>query len=120
MLAGYESVQATSEVIGNEAQLLLAPRLPVLGWIFKGKVPATHNATDARWSKWVTLITQQVQIENLSLPGILEVIVNWPECKNFGLSSSSEEEKVTHVEEAPPYNQLLENEKQHSLITDSS
>ncbi|RMC21029.1 hypothetical protein DUI87_01885 [Hirundo rustica rustica] len=34
ILATYEGVQAASEVIGTEAQLLLAPRLPVLGWIF--------------------------------------------------------------------------------------
>ncbi|RMC00280.1 hypothetical protein DUI87_22887 [Hirundo rustica rustica] len=31
ILAAYEGVQATSEVIGTETQLLLAPRLPVLG-----------------------------------------------------------------------------------------
>ncbi|RMC10095.1 hypothetical protein DUI87_12893 [Hirundo rustica rustica] len=42
----YEGVQAASEVIGTEAQLLLAPRLPVLGWMFKGKVPSTYHATD--------------------------------------------------------------------------
>ncbi|RMC11864.1 hypothetical protein DUI87_11990 [Hirundo rustica rustica] len=45
--ATCEGVQAASEVIGTEAQLLLAPRLPVLGWMFKGKVPSTHHATDA-------------------------------------------------------------------------
>ncbi|RMC01643.1 hypothetical protein DUI87_21656 [Hirundo rustica rustica] len=39
ILAAYEGVQAASEVIGTETQLLLAPRLPVLGWMFKGKVP---------------------------------------------------------------------------------
>ncbi|RMB95548.1 hypothetical protein DUI87_27658 [Hirundo rustica rustica] len=38
ILAAYEGVQAASEVIGTEAQLLLAPRLAVLGWMFKGKV----------------------------------------------------------------------------------
>ncbi|RMC20303.1 hypothetical protein DUI87_01150 [Hirundo rustica rustica] len=47
ILAAYEGVQAASEVIGTEAQLLLAPRLPVLRWMFKGKVPSTHHATDA-------------------------------------------------------------------------
>ncbi|RMC19648.1 hypothetical protein DUI87_03209 [Hirundo rustica rustica] len=39
ILAAYEGIQAASEVIGTEAQLLLAPRLPVLGWMLKGKVP---------------------------------------------------------------------------------
>ncbi|RMC02766.1 hypothetical protein DUI87_19956 [Hirundo rustica rustica] len=52
ILAAYEGVQAASEVIGTEAQLLLAPRLLVLGWMFKGKVPSTHHATNATWSKW--------------------------------------------------------------------
>ncbi|RMC19785.1 hypothetical protein DUI87_03349 [Hirundo rustica rustica] len=46
ILAAYEGVQAASEVIGTEAQLLLAPRLPVLGWMFKGMVPSTHHPTD--------------------------------------------------------------------------
>ncbi|GAB0207032.1 hypothetical protein GRJ2_003168800 [Grus japonensis] len=39
ILAAYEGVRAASEVIGTEAQLLLAPRLPVLGWMLKEKVP---------------------------------------------------------------------------------
>ncbi|RMC07301.1 hypothetical protein DUI87_16759 [Hirundo rustica rustica] len=47
ILAAYERVQAASEVISTETQLLLAPRLPVLGWMFKGEVPSTHHATDA-------------------------------------------------------------------------
>ncbi|TRZ08617.1 hypothetical protein HGM15179_018488 [Zosterops borbonicus] len=38
ILAAYEGVQAASEVIGTKAQLLLAPQLPVLNWMFKGKV----------------------------------------------------------------------------------
>ena len=57
ILAAYEGVRAASEVVGTEAQLLLAPRLPVLGWMFKERVPSTHHATDATWSKWVALIT---------------------------------------------------------------
>ena len=48
---------AASEVVGTEAQLLLAPRLPVLGWMFKERVPSTHHATYATWTKWVALIT---------------------------------------------------------------
>jgi len=58
ILAAYEGVQAASEVVGTEAQLLLAPRLPVLGWMFKERVPSTHRDTHATWSKWVSLITQ--------------------------------------------------------------
>jgi len=46
-------------VVGTEAQLLLAPRLQVLGWMFKERVPSMHHATDATWSKWVTLTTQR-------------------------------------------------------------
>ncbi|RMB97696.1 hypothetical protein DUI87_25847 [Hirundo rustica rustica] len=79
ILAAYEGVQAASEVIGTEAQLLLAPRLPVLAWMFKGKVPSTHHATDATWSKWIALITQRARIGNPNCPGILEIITNWPE-----------------------------------------
>ncbi|GAB0209137.1 hypothetical protein GRJ2_003379400 [Grus japonensis] len=44
ILAAYEGVRAASEVIGTEAQLLLAPRLPVLGWMFKERAPSTHHA----------------------------------------------------------------------------
>ncbi|RMB96038.1 hypothetical protein DUI87_27478 [Hirundo rustica rustica] len=47
ILAAYEGVQAASEVVGTETQLLLAPRLPVLGWMFKAEVPSTHHATNA-------------------------------------------------------------------------
>ncbi|GAB0207870.1 hypothetical protein GRJ2_003252700 [Grus japonensis] len=39
ILAAYEGVRAASEVIGTEAQLLLAPRLPVLGSMFKERGP---------------------------------------------------------------------------------
>ncbi|GAB0206689.1 hypothetical protein GRJ2_003134500 [Grus japonensis] len=48
---------------------------------------------------------------------ILEVITDWPEGKDFGMSP---EEEVTHAEEAPPYNKLPENEKQYALFTDGS
>ncbi|GAB0203401.1 hypothetical protein GRJ2_002805700 [Grus japonensis] len=51
ILAAYEGVRAASEVIGTEAQLLLAPRLPLLGWMFKERAPSTHHATNATWSK---------------------------------------------------------------------
>ncbi|GAB0206888.1 hypothetical protein GRJ2_003154400 [Grus japonensis] len=46
ILAAYEGVRSASELIGTEAQLLLAPRLPVLGWMFKGRVPSTDHETD--------------------------------------------------------------------------
>ena len=117
ILAAYEGVRAASEVIGTEAQLLLAPRLPVLGWMFKGRVSSTHHATDATWSKWAALITQRARIGNPSRPGILEVIMDWPEGKDFGMSP---EEEVMRAEEAPPYNKLSESEKQYALFTDGS
>ncbi|KAK4806727.1 hypothetical protein QYF61_007525 [Mycteria americana] len=117
ILAAYEGVRAASEVVGTEAQLLLAPRLPVLGWMFKGRIPSTHHATDATWSKWVALITQRARIGNPNRPGILEVIMDWPEGKDFGISP---EEEVTRAEEAPLYNKLPENEKQYALFTDGS
>ncbi|GAB0203728.1 hypothetical protein GRJ2_002838400 [Grus japonensis] len=85
--------------------------------MFKGRVPSTHHATDAMWSKWVTLITQQAQIRNLSHPGILEVIMDWPEGRDFRISP---EEEVTRAEEAPLYNKLTEDEKQYTLLTDGS
>ncbi|RMC02436.1 hypothetical protein DUI87_20828 [Hirundo rustica rustica] len=102
ILAAYEGVQAASEVIGTEAQLLLAPRLPVLGWMFKGKVPSTHHTTNATWSKWIALITQCARIGNPNRPGIFEIITNWPEGENFGLTDEKEQEQVTRAEEAPP------------------
>ncbi|KAJ7427114.1 hypothetical protein WISP_09528 [Willisornis vidua] len=81
ILAAYEGIQAASEVIGIEAQLLLAPRLPLLNWMFKGKVPSTHHATDTTWSKWIALNTQHAQIGKPSCPGIPEIITNWAEGK---------------------------------------
>ncbi|KAK4826486.1 hypothetical protein QYF61_009559 [Mycteria americana] len=96
-----EETQAFLEVVGTEAQLLLALQLPVLGWMFKGRVPSTHHAIDATWSKWVTLITQQAGIGNPSCPGILEVIMDWPEGKDFRISP---EEEVMCAEKAPLYN----------------
>ncbi|GAB0203384.1 hypothetical protein GRJ2_002804000 [Grus japonensis] len=117
ILAAYEGVRAASEVIGTEAQLLLAPRLPLLGWMFKERAPSTHHATNATWSKWVALITQRARIGSPSRPGILEVITDWPEGKDFGMSP---EEEVTRAEEAPPYNKLTEDEKPYALFTDGS
>ncbi|RMC19152.1 hypothetical protein DUI87_03756 [Hirundo rustica rustica] len=117
ILAAYEGLQAASEVIGTETQLLLAPQLLVLGWMFKGKVPSMHHATD---TTWIDLITQRTLIGNPNHPGILEIITHWPEGETFGLSSEEEEEQVTRAEEAPPYNELPETERQHALFTDGS
>ncbi|RMC15407.1 hypothetical protein DUI87_07598 [Hirundo rustica rustica] len=118
ILAAYERLQAASEVIGTETQLLLAPQLPVLGWMSKRKVPSMHHATDTTWSKWIALITQRTRIGNLNRPGILEIITNWPEGGTFRLSS--EEEEVTPAEEAPPYNELPEIERQYALFAGGS
>ncbi|GAB0184429.1 hypothetical protein GRJ2_000908200 [Grus japonensis] len=85
--------------------------------MFKEKAPSTHHATDATWSKWVALITQRARIGSPSRPGILEVITDWPEGKDFGMSP---EEEVTRAEEAPPYNKLTEDEKPYALFTDGS
>lgn len=117
ILSVFEGVQAASEVIDTEAQILLAP---VLGWMFKGKFPSTHHAADATWSKWVMLFTQLAWIGNPSHPGILKIIMNWPKGENFRLSSEEEEAHMMHAEEAPSYNQVTENEKWHTLFTDSS
>ncbi|GAB0189164.1 hypothetical protein GRJ2_001381700 [Grus japonensis] len=117
ILAAYEGVRAASEVIGTEAQLFLAPRLPVLGWMFKERAPSTHHGNDATWSKWVTLITHWARIGSPNRPGILEVITDWPEGKDFVLLP---EEEVTRAEEATPYNKLTEDEKPYALFTDGS
>lgn len=103
-------------MISREAQLLLAPRLPVLGWRFQGRASSTHHATAASWSKWVTLITQRAQIGNLSHPGILEILMDWPKGKDFRMSP---EEKVTRAEEAPSYHELPDRTK-YALFTDGS
>ncbi|GAB0205175.1 ribonuclease H-like [Grus japonensis] len=85
--------------------------------MFKERAPSTHHLTEATWSKWVALITQWARIGNPNCPGILEVIIAWPEGKDFGMSP---EEKVTCVEEIPLYNKLSENEKPYALFTDGS
>jgi len=56
-------------------------------------------------------------MRNPSRSGILEVIMDWPEGKDFGVSR---EEEVTYAEEAPLYNKLPENEKQYALFRDGS
>ena len=54
---------------------------------------------------------------NLSRPGILEVVMDWPEGKKFGASPG---EEVSRAKEAPPYNELSENEKKYALFTGGS
>ena len=54
---------------------------------------------------------------NLSCPGILEVIMDWPEGKNFGMTPA---EDVSRAKEAPAYSELPENEKKYALFTDGS
>ena len=63
------------------------------------------------------IITQQARIGNPSHPGILAVIMDRPEGKDFGLSP---EEEVTRAEEAPLYKKLPEKKKQYALFTDGS
>jgi len=104
-------------VVGTEAQLLLAPRLPVLSWMFEERVPSMHLATAGTWSKWVTLIKQQAQMGNSSHPAILEVIMDWPEGKGLDVLP---EEQVTRIGEDPLYNKLPENEKLYALFMTGS
>ncbi|PKU45383.1 hypothetical protein llap_4327 [Limosa lapponica baueri] len=87
----------------------------MLGWMFKERVPATRHATT--WSKWIALITQELEWETISPPGIVEVIMDWPEGKDFRISP---EEEVTLAEKALPYNKVTENEKKYALFTDGS
>ncbi|GAB0190200.1 hypothetical protein GRJ2_001485300 [Grus japonensis] len=116
ILAAYEGIRAASEVVGTEASLLLAPRLPVLHWMFKGNIPSTHHATSTTWSKWVALITQRARLGKPNHPGILEEIMDWPEGRDFGALP----EEVAHAQEAPPYNELPEDERRYALFTDGS
>uniref|UniRef100_A0A8B9ZLB8 Uncharacterized protein n=1 Tax=Anas platyrhynchos TaxID=8839 RepID=A0A8B9ZLB8_ANAPL len=82
--------------------------------MFKEKIPTTHHATDATWSKWIALITQRARMGKPNRPGILEEIMDWPEGRDFGVPT----EEVTRAEEAPPYNELPEDRKQYALFTD--
>ena len=45
------------------------------------------------------------------------MITNWPESNDSGMSP---EQEVTRAEEAPPYNELPEEEKRYALFTDGS
>ncbi|RMC04998.1 hypothetical protein DUI87_18178 [Hirundo rustica rustica] len=70
ILATYEGLQAASEVIGTEMQLLLAPRLPVLGWMFKGKALTEngrlqYGAPHDELHKLLKDKVDQVRLQNL-------------------------------------------------------
>jgi len=54
---------------------------------------------------------------NPSDPGILEVIMDWPEGKDFGVLP---EEEVTRAEEVPLYKHLPKDKKQYALFMDGS
>lgn len=54
------------------------------------------------------MISQWAQIGNPSCPGILEVIMDSPEGKNFGVAL---EEEVMCGEEGPLFSTVSENEK---------
>lgn len=116
-LAAYERFWAASEVVGTEAQFLIAPQLSMLGWVFKWKVLSTCCTTDATWTKQDALTTQWAQRGNLSHPRILEVIMDWSKGKDF--IHILPEEMMMCVEEAK-YSQLQENEKQYASFTDGS
>ncbi|GAB0203312.1 hypothetical protein GRJ2_002796800 [Grus japonensis] len=84
--------------------------------MFKGNFPPTHHATSTTWSKWVALITQRARLGKPNLPGILEEIMDWPGGRDFGALP----EEVAHAQEAPPYNELPEDERPYALFTDGS
>ncbi|KAK4826310.1 hypothetical protein QYF61_007157, partial [Mycteria americana] len=65
----------------------------------------------------VAQITQWPQTGNPTCSGILEVIMDWLEGKDFRILP---EEEVTCAEEAPLYNKLQENEKYYALFIDGS
>ncbi|TRZ11493.1 hypothetical protein HGM15179_015624 [Zosterops borbonicus] len=65
----------------------------------------------------VQAASQRARIGKLNRPGILEIITNWPEGENFGLTDEEEQEQVMRAEEAPPYNQLPAEETRYALFT---
>jgi len=83
--------------------------------MFKGRLPSTPHATDAAWSKWVAMITQRARMGDPSHPGILEVIMDWPEDRGCG--TLPEEEVMCDL---PLYNKLPGNQKRHALFTAGS
>ncbi|KAJ7414938.1 hypothetical protein BTVI_39876 [Pitangus sulphuratus] len=76
ILATCEGIQAASDMIGTEAQLLLAPQLPVLSWMFKGKggTKSGKQLSGVRSNKWQKLLKEKENQANSqnSKPS------NWP------------------------------------------
>ncbi|RMC06339.1 hypothetical protein DUI87_15771 [Hirundo rustica rustica] len=68
----------------------------------------------------VQAASERARIGNPNRPGILEIITNWPEGENFGLTDEEEQEQVTCAEEGPPYNQLPAEETRYAVFTDGS
>ncbi|GAB0209715.1 hypothetical protein GRJ2_003437200 [Grus japonensis] len=59
---------------------------------------------------------QRAQLGKPNHPGILEEIMDWPEGRDFGALP----EEVACAQEAPPYNELPEDERRYALFTDGS
>ncbi|KAJ7409731.1 hypothetical protein WISP_112403 [Willisornis vidua] len=49
-----------------------------------------------------------------------EIITNWPENGNISLADEEEKESVNRAKDAPPYNQLPDEETRYALFTDGS
>lgn len=99
-----------------DSQLLLALRLPVLGWMFKGRVLCTHTATAAMWTKWVALTPMSLN-RKPQMPrntgndhGLFQRQRVW------NINRGGREVCLT----APLYNKVPENEKQYALFTNGS
>lgn len=106
MLEDYEGVWAASEVTGTEAQLL-APCLPVPGWMFKGKVLwiISHHWCYMDHANHTVSLNRKPQSHK-----ILELIQTCSKGENFRLSSRRRTRKLkAHIEEGPSFNQLTEN-----------
>ena len=73
--------------------------------MFKGKVPSTHHATDATWSKWIALITQPIWAAELWKDTAAQI-------KNMVV-------KVHHVDAHVPKSQATE-EQQNSYQADQA
>ncbi|PKU30005.1 hypothetical protein llap_19691 [Limosa lapponica baueri] len=61
-------------------------------------------------------VSQEAQMGNPDNPGILEEIMDWTEGRDFGALP----EEMSCAQEAPPYKELPEDERQYALFTDGS
>ncbi|GAB0203256.1 hypothetical protein GRJ2_002791200 [Grus japonensis] len=59
---------------------------------------------------------QQARLGKPNHPGILEEVMDWPGGRDFGALP----EEVAHAQEAPPSNELPEDERHYALFTDGS